>query len=184
VHEELSQKQAVDLSFPVGKFSWEGEISDDLRRYFIAEIEVAPANLRAAVKGLSEEQLGTPYRPDGWTIRQVAHHLPDSHLNAYTRFKLALTEDDPLIKTYDQDRWAQLADSRSVPIEVSLTLLEALHHRWGVLLRSLTAQDYARTFRHPELGVVSLDRNLGLYAWHGRHHVAHITSFRKRMGWD
>jgi hypothetical protein len=173
----------MDLQYPVGRFEWPGEISADDRRRFIDEIEQAPKNLRAAVTGLTGQQLDTPYRPGGWTVRQVVHHVPDSHLNSYMRFRLALTEDEPTIKPYDQSRWAELIDSRTAPVETSLVLLEALHQRWVMLLRSLSAADFARQFRHPELGVVSLDKNLALYAWHGRHHVAHITSLRDRSGW-
>ncbi len=149
----------------------------------LTNISQTPANLRAAVTGLSEQQLDTPYRPGGWTIRQVVHHVPDSHLNAYVRFKLALTEEEPTIKPYAEDRWAVLADSHSTPIDVSLMLLEALHTRWMRPLGSLAAADWKRTFRHPELGVVSLEKNLALYAWHGRHHIAHVTSLRERSGW-
>jgi uncharacterized damage-inducible protein DinB len=173
----------MDLRYPIGPFKFEGSVTEDQRQRFIDQIEGTPAKLRAAVEGLSPEQLDTPYRPGGWTVRQVVHHLPDSHLNSYTRFKLALTEDDPTIKPYYQDRWAQLDDARNAPIEISLALLESLHQRWVLLLRSLAPQDFARTFRHPELGVVSLDKNVSLYAWHGRHHVAHITSLRERMEW-
>ncbi len=133
--------------------------------------------------GLSPEQLDTPYRPGGWTVRQVVHHVPDSHINSYIRFKLALTEPEPTIKPYDEALWAELADTPATPVEVSLTLLDSLHGRWVPLLRSLSGADFARQFRHPELGMVRLDGNLALYAWHGRHHVAHITSLRERMGW-
>ena len=139
--------------------------------------------MRAAVNGLSKEQLDTPYREGGWTVRQVVHHVPDSHLNAYTRFKLALTENEPTIKPYAEDRWAELADTRSTPIETSLMLLDSLHDRWVRLLRSLQPEDWKKSFRHPELGLVSLEKNLSLYAWHGRHHVAHVTELRKRMAW-
>ena len=139
--------------------------------------------MRAAVAGLTPEQLDTPYRPGGWTVRQVVHHVPDSHINSYVRFKLALTEEEPTIKPYDEARWAKLADTATTPVEVSLTLLDSLHSRWVPLLQSLTEADFARQFRHPELGMVRLDRNLALYAWHGKHHVAHITSLRERMGW-
>jgi uncharacterized damage-inducible protein DinB len=174
-----------DLQYPVGKFEWSGPATPEQRKRLIAEIEAAPAKLRAAVKGLSAKQLDAPYRPGGWTSRQVIHHVPDSHLNAYVRFKLALTEDQPTIKPYDQDRWANLADARETPIEVSLALLESVHARWVTILRSLSAEDFARTFRHPEYDVPqTLDRTLALYAWHGAHHTAHITSLRDRMGWN
>ena len=174
----------MDLRYPIGQFKWEEEITEDQRRRFIEEIAETPARLRAAVQGLSTEQIAAPYRPGGWTVGQVVHHLPDSHLNAYVRFKLALTEEEPVIKPYDQERWAELQDSRTTPVETSLTLLESLHQRWVILLRSLAPKDFSRSFRHPELGAVTLDRNLSLYAWHGRHHVAHITSLGKRMGWS
>jgi len=172
-----------DLRYPIGKFHYGGKSSDEQRRGFIEQIEQTPGRMRAAVQGLSEEQLDTPYRPEGWTVRQVVHHVPDSHLNAYTRFKLALTEAEPTIKPYDEELWATLQDSRQTPIETSLRLLESLHQRWTILLRSLRPEDFARSFNHPELGLVSLDKNLALYAWHGAHHVAHITSLRERMGW-
>jgi len=173
----------TDLRYPIGRFNYAGESSEEQRRAFIDRIEQAPARLRAAVEGLTAERLDTPYRPGGWTVRQVVHHLPDSHMNSYCRFRLALTEDAPGIKGYDQERWAQLFDSRTSPVEVSLALLEALHRRWVLLLRAMTPADFARTFLHSELGPVTLDRNLALYAWHGDHHVAHITSLRARMGW-
>lgn len=173
----------MDLQYPIGKFKWEGDLTDDTRRRLIGEIESTPAKLRAALAGLSQEQLDTPYRPGGWTVRQVVHHLPDSHLNSYTRFKLALTEDEPTIKPYDQERWSELADARTAPVDTSLLLLESLHRRWVLLLKSMTPQDFARAFNHPELGKLSLDKTLALYAWHGAHHVAHITSLRERMGW-
>jgi hypothetical protein len=172
-----------DPQFPIGKFHFEGPPSEDQREQLIAEIEQAPAALRSAVKDLSPQQLDTPYREGGWTVRQVAHHVPDSHMNAYVRFKLALTEDEPTIKPYAEDRWAQLADTQSTPVEVSLMLLESLHTRWVRLLCSIEPEKWKRTFRHPELGLVSLEKNLALYSWHGRHHVAHITELRKRRGW-
>jgi uncharacterized damage-inducible protein DinB len=172
-----------DLRYPVGKFHYEGPLSDEQKRAFLDDIEQTPAKLRAAVAGLSEKQLDTPYRPEGWTVRQVVHHMPDSHMNSYVRFKLALTEDEPTIKPYAEDRWAELADSQSTPIEVSLTLLESMHNRWVRLLRSLTPEEWKRTFRHPDLGPMTLEKTLALYAWHGKHHVAHITELRKRMAW-
>jgi hypothetical protein len=173
----------MDLRYPIGPFEWRGENSAEDRRRYLDEIEQAPARLRGAVAGLDNQRLDTPYRPGGWTVRQVVHHLPDSHLNSYVRFRLALTEDEPIIKPYDESRWAELTDARTAPVEISLAFIESLHRRWMLLLRSLAPADLARQFRHPELGVVSLDRNLALYAWHGRHHVAHITSLRERMGW-
>lgn len=173
----------ADLRYPIGKFHYESSPTQEQREKFIEDIAQASANLRAAVNGLSSDQLQTPYRPEGWTIRQVAHHVPDSHMNAYIRFKLALTENDPTIKPYAEDKWAELPDTQSTPIEVSLALLENLHTRWVNILCSLTPEDWKRTFRHPELGEVSLEKNVALYSWHGRHHVAHITSLRGRNGW-
>jgi hypothetical protein len=172
-----------DPRFPIGKFHYDGPPAEAQRQGFIADIASTPAALRAALNGLLEQQLDTPYRDGGWTVRQVVHHLPDSHVNAYVRFKLALTEDEPTIKPYAEDRWAELADTKSTPIEVSLVLLESLHDRWVRLLRSLSGEDWKRQFRHPELGVVPLEKNVALYAWHGKHHVAHVTELRKRMSW-
>jgi uncharacterized damage-inducible protein DinB len=172
-----------DPRYPVGKFHYEGAPNEEQKQIFLEEIAHTPAKLRAAVRGLSETQLDTEYRPGGWTVRQVVHHMPDSHLNSYVRFKLALTEDDPTIKPYAEDRWAELADSKATPVEVSLTLLDSLHDRWVRLLRSLGEEEWKRTFRHPSLGPMTLEKTLALYAWHGRHHVAHITELRKRMSW-
>ena len=173
----------TDLRYPVGKFEPEPELSDTSRQNLIRQITEAPARLREAVKGLTEEQLDTPYRPGGWTVRQVVHHIPDSHMNAYIRFKLAMTEEQPPVKPYREALWAELVDGKSSPIEPSLTLLESLHQRWTVFLRSMATVDFARTVNHPENGIMTLDRILQLYAWHGRHHVAHITSLRDRMNW-
>ena len=172
-----------DPRYPVGKFEYDGPMSDEQRCAFLSELADAPAKLRAAVKDLSEGQLDTPYRPGGWTVRQVVHHVPDSHMNSYVRFKLALTEDEPTIKPYAEDKWAELADTKATPVEVSLALLDSLHDRWVRLLRSLTPDDWKKTFRHPELGTMTLEKTLALYAWHGRHHVAHITELRKQMSW-
>jgi len=172
-----------DLRYPIGKFTYNGPLTEEQKQKCLTDIEQAPAKLRAAVSGLSEQQLATPYRPEGWTVRQVTHHVPDSHLNAYMRFKLALTEDEPTIKPYAEDRWAQLADTKTTPIEISLTMMASLHARWVQLLRSLRPEEWKRTFRHPELGVLDLEKTLALYSWHGRHHVAHITSLRERNGW-
>jgi len=172
-----------DPRFPIGKFHYEGTPSKEQLAKFISEIEQTPAAIRAAVDGLSPQQLDTPYRDGGWTVRQVVHHVPYSHMNAYVRFKLALTEDEPTIKPYFEDRWAKLADTQSTSIEVSLALLENLHRRWVQLLRSLGPEDWKRTFKHPELGLVVLEKNVAIYAWHGKHHTAHIIELRKRMGW-
>jgi uncharacterized damage-inducible protein DinB len=172
-----------DIRYPIGQCQYDGELTEDQRKQLIGDIAEAPGRLRLTVRGLSAEQLDTPYRPDGWTVRQVVHHLPDSHLNAFIRFKLALTEDKPTIKPYHENLWAELPDSRTAPVEISLALLESLHSRWVVLLRSMTPSDFARTFVHPERGVQTLDRTLALYAWHGNHHIAHITTLRKRKGW-
>lgn len=176
--------EATDVRYPIGKFDWNITVSEADYPRLIAEIAAAPSALRSAVAGLSHEQLETPYRPGGWTIKQVVHHVPDSHMNAYTRFKLALTETEPTIKPYEEDKWAELPDSQRVPIEVSLDLLDALHTRWVTLVRAMDAGDFARTLRHPEHNrIMTLGQLLALYAWHGRHHVAHITSLRKREGW-
>lgn len=172
-----------DLRYPIGKFTYDGPLTEDQMRTFLDDIAHAPAKLRTAVQGLSDARLDTPYRPGGWTVRQVVHHVPDSHLNAYVRFKLALTEEVPTIKPYAEDRWAELPDTKATPIETSLTLLDSLHDRWARLLRSLKLEDWKRTFRHPDLGTMSLEKTLALYAWHGRHHVAHITALRSREGW-
>jgi hypothetical protein len=172
-----------DLRYPIGKFHFDGTLTEEPKQKYLDDISRAPAALRAAVTGLTEARLDTPYRPGGWTVRQVVHHVPDSHMNAYIRFKLALTEDDPTIKPYEQQLWAELADTASTPIEVSLIMLESLHDRWVRLLRSIQEDDWKRSFRHPELGLVSLEKNLALYSWHGRHHVAHITELRKQNSW-
>ncbi len=172
-----------DPRYPIGRYQPVEEVSRALRTEWIEQVAAAPAGLRAVVTGLNEAQLDTPYRDGGWTVRQVVHHLPDSHLNSYVRFKLALTEDEPTIKPYDEAAWAVLPDARTAPVEISLALLDALHERWVTLLRAMTEADFRRTFRHPELGVRALDTTLGLYAWHGRHHAAQIRALRERMGW-
>jgi hypothetical protein len=173
----------ADLRYPVGNFQPTAQITDAERQAYIKQIDDVPAKLRESVRGLTEKQLETPYRPEGWTVRQVVHHLPDSHMNAYIRFKLAITEQQPTVKPYEQQMWAELADAKTAPIEPSLLLLESLHRRWFLFLKSLNPSDFAKTYNHPESGVSNLDRLLQLYAWHGRHHVAHITSLRERMGW-
>jgi uncharacterized damage-inducible protein DinB len=173
----------MDLRYPIGKFEWTGQNTEQDRHAYIGRIEATPRRLRAAAAGLSDKQLDTPYRPAGWSVRQLIHHVADSHMNSFTRFRLALTEESPAIKGYDQDRWAELPDSKAAPVEVSLGLLDGLHRRWALLLRSMSPADYSRTFVHSELGPVTLDRTLALYAWHGDHHTAHITGLRERMGW-
>ena len=174
-----------DLRFPVGTFSRPSvPLSMADRNRMIEEIAATPAAVRGALRGLDATQLDTPYRPGGWTVRQVVHHLPDSHLNAYCRFKLALTEDVPTIKPYDESKWAETPDGQSALVQESLTLLESLHTRWVFLLRQMKPADFERRLNHPEWDApLALDHMLALYAWHGRHHVAHITSLRTRQGW-
>ncbi len=171
------------LRYPIGRFQMTTAVTPEERGRFLREIDVAPGKLRAAVSDLSDAQLDTPYREGGWTIRQVVHHVPDSHLNAYVRFKLALTEAEPTIKTYDEQRWSELPDATRAPIEMSLLLLESVHHRWLACMQALPPDAFARTLRHPEWGLLSLDQLLALYAWHGRHHTAHVTRLREREGW-
>ncbi len=177
------QPAPVDLRFPIGKFKPETDRTPARRSALIGIVAETPEKLREAVRGLSPGQLDTPYRPGGWTVRQVVHHLPDSHLNSYVRFKLALTEERPVIKPYEEDRWAELPDTFNTPVDVSVALLEHLHERWVNLLRALREADWGRTFLHPQNGEMPLSQVLALYAWHGAHHVAHITSLRERMGW-
>jgi hypothetical protein len=173
-----------DPRYPVGRFEYAGPSTEAQRAAAIHTIAETPARLREAVRGLSPAQLDTPYREGGWTVRQVAHHVPDSHMNAFTRFKLTLTEDAPTIKPYDEARWAELGDVPGTPVETSVALLDALHQRWVVLLRTLKGGAWERTFVHPEYNkTFTLDWALGLYEWHCRHHVAHITSLRAQKGW-
>jgi uncharacterized damage-inducible protein DinB len=178
----------ADLRYPIGKFEWippENEEQIAKRRVHYTDVLAKlPSNMAAAVSGLNAQQLDTPYRPEGWTVRQVVHHVPDSHLNAYVRFKLALTEDNPTIRPYDEAKWARLPDSAITPMEVSLQLLAALQSRWVDLVRSMQQADFARTLVHPERGTLTLDQMLAMYAWHSAHHTAHITSLRQRMGWN
>lgn len=171
----------MDPRYPIGTFEFDGEITAQQREQWIREIETLPAKMKQAVAGLSEDQLNLHYREGGWTLRQVVHHVADSHINAYTRFKLALTEETPTIRPYFEDRWAELPDYRA-DIPISLALLEALHQRWVILLKSLGETDYERKFHHPESGqTTSLAYNLGTYAWHGNHHLAHITALRTKL---
>jgi uncharacterized damage-inducible protein DinB len=173
----------MDLSYPIGKFDFKQTVAPSQYPALIAEIAAAPALYRDAVRGLDDAQLDTPYRPEGWTVRQTVHHVADSHMNSCIRFRLALTETEPTIRPYDQKAWAELPDSRLAPVELSLQLIESLHARWAYLLKALSDADFARCFRHPEIGLMRLDTNLALYAWHGRHHGAHITGLRERSGW-
>lgn len=173
-----------DLRYPIGRFQHPASISQAERDSALAEIAALPNQLRSAVDGWSAGQLDTPYRPDGWTVRQVLHHVADSHLNNYVRCRLALTEEEPTIKGYDEGAWAKLEDARSADVKLSLDLLDNIHQRLVLLLRSLTDEQWQRTFRHSERGLVRLDNNLALYAWHGKHHLAHITRLRERSGWQ
>jgi uncharacterized damage-inducible protein DinB len=171
-----------DLRFPVGKFE-EVVVSKELRGQFIKTIEDLPKQLRVACSGLSEERLETQYRPDGWTIKQVVHHVADSHAQSLSRFKLGLTEDSPTIKPYAEDEWAELADGNHAPVELSLSIIDGVHGRWTILLNSMTDEDFAKKLNHPERGLYDLDYFLSLYDWHSRHHLAHVTELRKRNNW-
>jgi uncharacterized damage-inducible protein DinB len=171
------------VRYPVGDFGLDPEVTASKRRLWLEQMAEAPERLAAAVDGLDDEQLGTPYREGGWTIRQVVHHLTDAHLNGFVRFKLALTEDRPPIKTYEEALWAETADGREAPVSVSLHLLAALHARWMILLRSLSEEQFACAFSHPDRGLMTIDKAIQLYAWHGLHHTAHVTSLRARRGW-
>ena len=180
---QASEDQDLErLRYPVGRFEYDPQTTPYKRSVWLTAVESLPQNLREAVTGLSDQQLDTPYRDGGWTVRQVVHHVADSHMNAYVRTKLALTEASPAIKTYDEKLWAELPDSR-LSVEVSLGLLDALHGRWMVLLRSMKEEAYARMWKHPEHGERTLDYLLQLYAWHSRHHCGHVRSLRERMHW-
>jgi hypothetical protein len=172
----------LDLSYPVGRFDHHAQRTAETRRAAIEDIAALPARMREAIRNLTEGQLDTPYRPGGWTVRQLVHHVADSHMNGYIRTKLAITEENPTIKPYDQDAWSRLADSR-LPIDVSLAILDAVHARWTAINRGLQEGDVARTLVHPDLGQLTVDRHIHLYGWHSRHHVAHITSLRQRENW-
>jgi len=172
----------MDPRYPIGKFAMPAEITPQRRQQAIEEIASTPAKMRSAVKGLNDAQLDTPYREGGWTVRQVVHHVPDSHMNALVRLKLALTEEKPTIKTYEESAWAELADAK-MPIEVSQTLLDAVHARWDRVWRSLKPEDFTRKLVHPEHGERNIDWLLFMYEWHGKHHTTHITELRKQKGW-
>jgi uncharacterized damage-inducible protein DinB len=172
-----------DIRYPIGPLDWPVEVSASQREQAILDIAEMPAKLREAVAGLAPAHLDIPYREGGWSIRQIVHHLPDSHMNSYVRFKLALTEDAPTIKPYDESLWAQMEEARSAPLEISLDLVEALHRRWVLMLNAMTPTDFERTLNHPENGVMTLKSMLAGYGWHARHHVAQIVATRRRMGW-
>lgn len=171
-----------DLSYPIGRFERPGASTAADRAARMDTLAALPANLRGAVRGLSDAQLDTPYRPGGWTVRQLVHHVADSHMNGYTRVKLALTEANPVIKPYAEAEWAKLPDSR-LPVELSLSILDAVHARLDAILRSLTPEQWARPFLHPAGGPQTIDIWAALYAWHSRHHTAHVTALREREGW-
>ena len=173
----------MDLRYPIGKFEGPAVIAAADIENAVAELEALPAQLRAAVAGLSDAQLDTPYRPEGWTVRQLVHHVADSHINSYVRFRMAVTETEPTIKPYDERAWAELADAKTAPVALSLDLVESLHGRWVLLLRSFGQGEWEKSFRHPERGLIRVDWTALLYAWHGKHHVAHVAELRKREGW-
>jgi hypothetical protein len=180
----MENKELEKLKYPIGHFSPPEPITEEDIKSYISDIEELPGKLKNLVSNLSEEQLNTAYRPKGWTVKQVIHHIADSHMNAYIRFKLALTEDTPTIKPYYEDKWAELADSKNTSIDVSLKLLESLHERWINLLKSMTKKDFEKSFFHPEHGKeFSLDEVAGMYSWHSKHHFAHIEELKKRKGW-
>jgi uncharacterized damage-inducible protein DinB len=177
------QEAGMDPRYPIGKYEAPSQVTPALRTEAIRDTNALPEKLRSAVKGLNDAQLDTRYRDGGWTVRQVVHHVADSHMNAYVRWRLALTEAEPTIRPYQESAWAKLEDAAHAPIEVSLRLLEPLHERWVRLLHAVKSDEFARTFRHPDFGVKTLDWMLFLYAWHGKHHTAHITELRKKKGW-
>ena len=172
------------LSYPIGTFKYAGPYSAAERASLIAEIESLPRRLRETVAGMTADQLDTPYRPQGWTVRQLLHHVPDSHANGYIRTKLTLTEDTPTVKPYAEDLWALLPDTFEIPVETSLTMLDVIHVRWVCIWKTMKEAQFERQYFHPESkAYTSLDAQLGLYAWHGNHHLAHVTKLKKRMGW-
>jgi uncharacterized damage-inducible protein DinB len=173
----------TDAQYPIGKFTFDPDVTPEKRKSCIEDIAAAPALFRKAVARLNDPQLDTPYRIGGWTVRQVIHHMADSHLNNLVRFRLALTEDEPAITGYDPAKWAEIPDAKTGPVDVSLNLLAAIHVRWVLLMKLMAPTDFARTFRRPDGQVVTLDRALQTYAWHGKHHAAQITTLRERMSW-
>ena len=173
----------TDLRYPIGRFERAASHTKASRAQAIDAIAEAPANLRRATQGLTDTQLDTPYRPGGWTVRQLVHHVADSHMNAYVRTRLALTEENPTIKPYDETKWAELTDAKSLPVGVSLSLLDGIHERWVSLLKTLAPAHFSRTLMHPDNGPMTLDNVLDTYSWHGKHHVAHVAELKKRSGW-
>jgi uncharacterized damage-inducible protein DinB len=173
-----------DLRYPIGKMDRKPRLSAEERRATVDALAAAPKQLRQAVAGLTDAQLDTPYRPGGWTVRQLVHHVADSHMNAYTRFRLALTEENPTVKPYDEAKWAELEDARTLPIDISLSLLDLMHERLVVVLRSTPDDAFQRSVMHPENGPMTMDNLLSMYSWHGRHHTAHVTALRDRMKWS
>ena len=172
-----------ELRFPIGKFTRPDVVSNEQFHQYVGEIRSLPHELRNVVRQLTDNQLDMPYREGGWTLRQVVHHLLDSHVNSYIRLKLALTEENPTIKPYDEASWAELQDAKYGDVTLSLGMLDALHGRWSSTLENLTPDQIKRTFMHPESGVWRIDQNAAMYAWHGKHHLAHITELKKRRGW-
>nr|WP_274648853.1 bacillithiol transferase BstA [Paenibacillus humicola] len=172
------------LRYPIGPFKRQDSLDEQTRFGYIASLEEAPGRLREAVAGLSDSELDTPYRPEGWTVRQVVHHLADADLNGYIRTKQALTEKEPVIAPFDEEAWSELTDARTAPVALSLILHDQLHRRWTMLLRATPAADFARAYRHPANGLWTLDSALSFFAWHNLHHIAHITSLRERNGWN
>ncbi len=181
--------QQNDLRYPIGKaeeqpFSNIKEFDENVLQSYLQDIQICPSLLEQSILNLDEEQLNTPYRDGGWTLKQVVHHVADSHMNAYIRFKLALTEDNPTIKPYDEAAWAEMKDTENLPVNISLTLLHALHKRWYEVLVNIVESDWSKTVFHPEQKrTMTVWQLLAMYAWHGKHHVAHITALRERKGW-
>jgi len=181
----MNESDLEKLRYPVGKYIEKESISEDTLKEYIRVFEIFPFDLRKAIRNLDEKHMETPYREGGWTVRQVVHHVSDSHINGYVRMKLALTEDNPAIKPYYEDRWAELQDYKLTPTAISLELLDHLHKRWAIVMKSLTAQQLKRTYFHPETKeTVTLENQIGLYSWHCRHHLEHIIGLKKRMGWE
>lgn len=179
----MPEPAPVDLRYPVGKWEKKGPLTHDEREKFIESVAATPERFKKAVTGLNDNQLNTPYRPGGWTVRQTIHHVADSHMNAFIRMRLGVTEVEPTVKPYDEKMWAELIDSRTAPVDDSLTIIDSVHHRWVMMMRGMREIDFMRSIVHPENGKMTLDDVLALYEWHGRHHSGHITALRQRAGW-